>query len=119
MAGKMVAFCGSDSPERAYPPFMLGLGALASELEVMLFFTMSGLNIVKKGGAERIELPNAPMTLPEFIEKAQELGARMVACSAAFSIAGVAEDDIIDGVTIGGVATFVSEAEEADIVLTF
>ena len=116
---KMAIFCGSDSPEKAYPPFMLGLGALASELEVMYFFTMSGLNIVKKAKAENIVLPGAAMSLPEFIQQAQELGARMVACSAAFAIAGVTEEDLIEGVTIGGVATFVSEAEEADIVLTF
>lgn len=119
MAKKMVIFCGSDSPEKAYPPFMLGLGALASEMEVMFFFTMSGLNIVKKGGADSIKLTNAPMPLPEMIQKARDLGARMVACSAAFPIAGVTEGDIIEGVTIGGVATFVSEAEEAAIVLTF
>jgi predicted peroxiredoxin len=116
---KMVVFCGSDTPEKAFPPFMLGLGALASELELMLFFSMSGLNIIKKGGADQIKLPNAPMTLPEFIDKARDMGARMVACSAAFPIAGVREEELVDGVTVGGVATFVAEAEEADIVLTF
>lgn len=115
----MVVFCDSDAPEKACPPFMLGLGALASELDVMLFFTMSGLNIIKRGGAKDIQLPNAPMTLPEFVQKARDMGARMVACSAVFPMAGVTEEDIIEGVTIGGVATFVSEAEEADIVLTF
>ncbi len=116
---KMVIFCGSDSPEKAYPPFMLGLGGLAIDMDVMYFFTLSGLNIIKKGNAENIVLPNAPMSLPEFIQKAQELGARMVACSAAFPMTGVTEEDLIEGVTIGGVATFVSEADEADIVLTF
>jgi predicted peroxiredoxin len=115
----MVVFCGSDAPEKAFPPFMLGLGALASDLELMMFFTMSGLNIVRKGGADKIKLANAAMTLPEFVDEAREMGATMVACSAAFPIAGIEEDELIDGVTIGGVATFVSEAQEADIVLTF
>jgi len=116
---KMVIFCGSDEPEKAFPPFMLGMGALVSDMELFLFFSMSGLNIVRKGGAEKIELPGAAMTLPEYIEKAVELGARMVVCSAVFPIFDVDEDDFIDAATIGGVATFVSEAEEADIVLTF
>lgn len=119
MAAKMVVFCGSDAPEKAFPPFMLGLGALATDLEVMLFFTMSGLNIVRKDGAESINLAGASMPLPEMIQKAQDMGARMVACSAAFPIAGIAEEDLIDGVECGGVATFVIEAEAADIVLTF
>ena len=41
MAKKMVVFCGSDHPEKAFPPFMLGAGALAIDMELMLFFTMT------------------------------------------------------------------------------
>ena len=119
MATKMMIFCGSDDPQRAFPPFMLGSGALATEMEVTMFFTMSGLNIVKRGGAEKIVLPGAPKTLPEFIKVVQEGGAKMIACSAAFPIAGIKEQDLIEGVECGGVATFVIGAEEADIVLTF
>jgi predicted peroxiredoxin len=119
MAKKMLIFCGSDTPEKAFPPFMLGSGGLALDMEVTLFFTMSGLNIVRKGGAEKIVLPGAPKTLPEFIKVMREGGAKMIACSAAFPIVGIKEQDIIDGVEFGGVATFVSGAEEADVVLTF
>ncbi len=119
MAEKMLIFCGSDDPQRAFPPFMLGSGALANDMEVTLFFTMSGLNIIRKGGAEKIDLPGTPMTLPEFMEIMREGGARMIACSAALPIVGMKEDDIIPGVEFGGVATFVNGAEEADIVLTF
>ena len=119
MAAKMMIFCGSDDPQKAFPPFMLGAGALATDMEVTMFFTMSGLNIVRKGGAEKIVLPGAPKTLPEFINVVREGGAKMIACSAAFPIAGVKEPDLIEGVECGGVATFVIGAEEADIVLTF
>ncbi len=119
MATKMMIFCGSDDPQRVFPPFMLGSGALATDMEVTMFFTLSGLNVVKKGGAEKIVLPGAPKTLPEFIKVVQEGGAKMIACSAAFPIVGVKEQDLIEGVECGGVATFVIGAEEADIVLTF
>ena len=119
MADKMVIFCGSDDPERAFPPFMLGTGAAAYDMEVMMFFTMSGLRIVKKGYAETITMENCPKTMPEFIEVAKEMGIRMVACSAAFPMFGISNDDVIDGVEIGGVATFITEASEAKIVLTF
>jgi predicted peroxiredoxin len=43
----------------------------------------------------------------------------LIACSAAFPIVDITEEDLIDGVECGGVATFVSAAEEADVVLTF
>ena len=116
---KMLVFCGSDEPQRAFPPFMLGAGALALEMEVTMFFTMNGLNIVRRGGAEKIALEGAPKTLPEFVQVLQEGGAKMIACSAAFPIAGMQEQDLIDGVECGGVATFVSAAEESEVVLTF
>ena len=119
MAKKMWIFCGSDDPQKAFPPFMLGAGALALDMEVNLFFTMSGLNIVKKGGAEKIILENAPKTLPDFVDILREGGAKMIACSAAFPIVGCQEEDLIEGVECGGVATFVSGSEEADVVLTF
>ena len=119
MAGKMWIFCGSDEPQKAFPPFMLASGGLLLDMEVNMFFTMNGLNIVKKGGAEKIVLAGAPKTLPEFIEIMREGGANMIACSAAFPIVDCTEEDLISGVECGGVATFVSGAEEADVVLTF
>jgi predicted peroxiredoxin len=119
MAKKMVVFCGSDEPQKAFPPFMLGVGAQAMDMELMMFFTMNGLNIIRKGGAEKIKLEGAPKTLPEFIEAVREGGAELVACSAAFPIVGCKEEDLIEGVECGGVATFVDEAEGADTVLTF
>ena len=119
MARKMLIFCGSDDPERVYPPFMLGSGAMAMDMELMLFFTLTGLNIIRKGGAEKIKIDGAPMTIPEFLDIVREGGAELVACSAAFPIVGCTEEDLIDGVECGGVATFVDEAETADIVLTF
>ena len=119
MAKKMLIFCGSDDPYKAFPPFMLASGALAMDMEVTLFFTLSGLNIIKNGGAEKIKLPGAPKTLPEFIKIMQESNVTFIACSAAFPIVDCKEEDLIEGVECGGVATFVSDADEADIVLTF
>ena len=119
MAEKMLIFCGSDDPQKAIPPFMLAVGGVTLDMEVTMFFTMRGLNIVRKGAAEKIVLPNAPNTLPEFIDIAQDSDVRMIACSAALPIVGMQEDELIEGVEFGGVATFVLEAQEADVVLTF
>ena len=119
VAKKMLIFCGSDAPEKAFPPFMLAAGALSAEMEVTLFFTMSGLNIVRKGGAAGITLEGAPKTLPEFVDLVKELGAGLVACSAAFGIAKMKEEDLVEGVITGGVATFIKDAQAADVILTF
>ncbi|MDD4266990.1 MAG: DsrE/DsrF/DrsH-like family protein [Thermoguttaceae bacterium] len=116
---KILIFCGSDDPHKSFPPFMLGCGAQALDMDLTLFFTLSGLNIIRRGYAEKIQLAGAPATLPKFIAVAKENGARLIACSAAFPILGIKADDFIEGVDFGGVAEFVSLAEEADVVLTF
>jgi predicted peroxiredoxin len=117
--GKMLIFCGSDDPPKAFAPFMVAAGALAMDMDLTFFFTMNGLNIIRKGGAEKIVLPGAPKKISDFLEIMQESGARMIACSAAFPIVGIKEEDLIDGVECGGVATFVNAAQEADAVLTY
>jgi predicted peroxiredoxin len=116
---KVTIFCGSDTPEKAFPPFMLAMGADAMEMDVTLFFTMSGMNIVAKGEAEKIVFPGAPKTLPEFIRAAQEAGVKMIACSAAIPLMGYQEDSFIDGVEIAGIARFFEEALQSKVVLTF
>lgn len=119
MAKSVWIFCGSDTPQRAFPPFMLASGALAMEMNVNLFFTMDGLHLVEKGGAEKVVLQGAARSLPALLEGAQEAGARFIACSAVLADMGVRAEDLIDGVEFGGVATFVDGAVEADLVLTF
>lgn len=119
MSGKMLIFCGSDEPKKALPPFMLGSGAIAMDMDVTLFFTLTGLNIVRKGGADKIVLRGAPKSIPEFLKIMQESGVKMVACSAAFPIVGIDERDLIEGVECGGVATFIDAAQESDVVLTY
>ncbi|MGD8726633.1 MAG: DsrE/DsrF/DrsH-like family protein [Gemmatimonadales bacterium] len=119
MKKRLWIFCGSDQPQKAYPPFMLASGALALDMDVTLFFTMDGLHIVEKGGAEKIRLNGEPHGLSSLMETVREGGGKMIACSALLEAEGLREEDIIDGVEFGGVATFVSGAEEADVVLTF
>jgi uncharacterized protein len=116
---KIWIFCGSDTPQKAFPPFMLAAGALAMDMDVTLFFTMDGLHLVEKGGAERVAMAGEPQPLPDLVKTVQAGGGRMIACSAFLQAEDVRAEDIIEGVEFGGVATFVNGAQEADVVLTF
>jgi len=57
------------------------------------------------------------MMLPEMIKQAQELGIKMVACSMSMDVMGIKKEELIDGVEIGGVATYLCEASEAGVNL--
>jgi peroxiredoxin family protein len=60
---------------------------------------------------------NSVHTLPELIASAQAGGARFIACTMTMDLLGIAESDLIDGVELGGVATFLGEAAESTTTL--
>ncbi len=58
--------------DMAYPPLILATAAAAMGMDVEVFFTFYGLNIVKKGGAERLKVapianPAMPVPMPNII----------------------------------------------------
>jgi len=55
--------------------------------------------------------------LPKLLEQAREQGVRLVACEMSMNVMEIAKSDLIDGVEIGGVATFIAEASESKIQL--
>lgn len=56
-------------------------------------------------------------TLEELMESARKSGVNFVACNMSMDIMGIKKEELIDGVTIGGVATFLGSAEESDMSL--
>lgn len=56
---------------------------------------------------------NVP-SLPDLIGAAKASGVRLVACTMTMDLLGIREEDLIDGVELGGVATFLGEANESN-----
>ncbi len=56
-------------------------------------------------------------SLESLIQQAQENGIEFVACNMSMDIMGIKKEELIDGVTIGGVASFLGAAEESDMSL--
>lgn len=56
-------------------------------------------------------------SLEELIAQAQKNGIEFVACNMSMDIMGIKKEELIDGVTIGGVASFLGSAEESDMSL--
>lgn len=55
--------------------------------------------------------------LPRLLEQAQELDIKLIACEMSMNVMEIAKDDLVDGVRIGGVGTFIAEASESKIQL--
>ena len=54
-------------------------------------------------------------SVPDLVKICQESGVRLIGCQMTMDVMGVKRSDLIDGVEIGGAATFLDYAAEADI----
>jgi len=140
--------------DAAYPPFILGTAAAAMDMEVAIFFTFFGLQILKKGKIDKLKVapianPAMPVPMPniigmlpgmtaaatammnswmkkakvaklsELFQMSKELGVRLIACQMTMDVMGIKREDLVDGLEIGGAATFLEFASHSAITLTF
>jgi len=56
-------------------------------------------------------------SLPELIESAQMMGVKMIACTMSMDVMGIREEELIDGIELAGVASYLGEAEEGNVNL--
>ena len=57
------------------------------------------------------------VSLPELMATAKEQDVKMVACSMSMDVMGFREEELIDGLEFAGVASYLSEADEANVNL--
>ena len=53
-------------------------------------------------------------TLSELIQQAKDSGIKFIACNMSMDVMGIKEEELIDGVEIGGVAKYISESNNAN-----
>ncbi len=154
-ATKRLAIIASHGTmDAAYPPFILATAAAAMDMEVAIFFTFFGLQILKKGRIDKLKVapianPAMPVPMPniigmlpgmtaaatammnswmkkakvsklsELLEMSKELGVKLIACQMTMDVMGIKREDLIDGLEVGGAATFLEFASHSAITLTF
>jgi peroxiredoxin family protein len=69
---KVAIIASKGTLDMAYPPLILATAAAAMDMEVELFFTFYGLNIIKKGGAQHLKVapianPAMPVPMPNIL----------------------------------------------------
>ena len=66
---KMTLIASKGTLDMAYPPLILATTAAAMDVDVTIFFTFYGLEIIKKGNADKLKVsplgnPAMPMPMP-------------------------------------------------------
>lgn len=71
-AKRLAIIAAHGTMDLAYPPFILATAAAAMEMESAIFFTFYGLNILKKGHIDELQVaplanPAMPMPVPNMV----------------------------------------------------
>ena len=159
MAKKLAIIAVHGSMDMAYPPLILATAAVAMDMVAAISFTFYGLQIIKKGNADKLRVapvanPAMPQPVPglsvpnlfgvlpgmtavatgmmnswmkksnvaklgELLDMAVEMDVRMIACQMSMDVMGIKKEDLIDGIEVGGAATFLEYASDDAIALSF
>ncbi|HLR63341.1 MAG TPA: DsrE/DsrF/DrsH-like family protein [Lentibacillus sp.] len=115
----------------AYKVFNIATAAAASDKEVGIFFTFEGLNLIHKEAHKKLPLPEGKEHFQEGFEKAnvpsisdllsmaQEMGVKLIGCQMTMDVMNLEKEAFVGGVEVGGAATFIEFAKDADMSLTF
>ncbi|MHA1977758.1 MAG: DsrE/DsrF/DrsH-like family protein [Candidatus Hodarchaeales archaeon] len=149
---RMAIISANGTLDAAYPPVILASTAAAMDMEVAIFFTFYGLDLIHEKRSKKLKVspianPAAPMPIPNIVgmipgmtamatwmmkrwmkganvakfielrEMCLESGVRMIGCQMTMDVMGIKEKDLIDGTELGGAATFLEFAMDADITL--
>jgi peroxiredoxin family protein len=71
-ATRLAIIAGHGTLDAAYPPLILSTAAVAMDMEAAIFFTFYGLEILKKGKADHLQVapianPAMPMPVPNIV----------------------------------------------------
>jgi peroxiredoxin family protein len=126
---KLAIVVSEGAFDKGMMAMIIGNTAAAMGMEVNIFFTFFGLNLLKKGA--RPKLPGmyrlftgmfekkmakgGVENFPQQLETAKELGVKLFACSTSMNLMGIGKEDMIDGVEVLGASGFLNIAADTDM----
>lgn len=109
---------GVDTPKRLYAPVVLAMTAAAMGIDATIYFLITGITVVRKGAAEKIQEGSFP-PLKEFMDQAHAAGVKFLICEASTQLLNIPRGDFIEEGEIVGAATLNDLVLEADGVMWF
>jgi peroxiredoxin family protein len=107
---KQKIYSGKNMIEKAFTA-ALPAGTTQLGLSKMNFFG-AGASIMRK-----LMKDHEVTSLSEMVEMAQEMGVKMTVCDMSRELLGVRDDELIDGLEMGGVAAFMGDAARSKVSL--
>ena len=110
---------GPADPELATIPFVMAGAALASDVDVVLGFQGSGVELMRKGVAEAVAADAFP-PLAKLVADTRDLGALFLVCSPCLKSRGIdMSSDLVEGAEVVAAARFIAEVTSATSSLVY
>ena len=104
----ITTFTNNDADRVATPP-VLANSALANGKDVLIWLTMDGVELVKKGAAETL-IPKSLAPVSELLDNHIDNGGRIGICPPCAQTHGVSDENIIDSAELMGAVAMLDEA---------
>jgi len=114
----IISTAGVDHPEKATLPFVIGVAAQATDVEVVMILQADAVVLSKQGEAEKV-LAKGLMPVKELIDSYVEEGGKLLLCSPCLKERGISTDELVEGSVTIAAGTVVSEVLSATNVLTY
>jgi predicted peroxiredoxin len=105
--------------ERSSVAWSIANAGIASDLEVTVFLVASGVDWVRKGGAEVAHLNPLDPSLKDLIGNLMSGGGKVLVCPPCAKVRGYSEGDLLDGVTIAGAPAMLEVVKQGAATLSF
>ncbi len=128
---RIAIICANGDLAAAYKTLNIATAGAAMGAEVGIFFTFGGLQVLHRQASAQLPAPpgmegiggalaaHQVPSVPELLAMAREMGVKLVACQMTMDVMGVRAEDLIDGIEVGGAATFLAFASDAQVTLSF
>jgi len=129
MAEKMAMVVSTNAIDKLITVFNMALGGASMGMEVILFFSFHGIELLKKDkSGDSYQKPNRSLekmmahpkfpSLDQMVMMCKEMGVKFIACSQSMEFMGLTREDLLPVVdSVAGVATFLADAGDSKINL--
>ena len=105
--------------ERASVAWSIANGGINAGLDVSVFLVSNGVDWVRKGAADAVQLNPLDPTMKDMIQNVLNNGSQVGVCPPCAKVRGYDEKDLLDGVTIVGSIAIHGPILEGAAALTF
>lgn len=115
----VVVVTNGFSDERASVAWSIANGGIASGFKITMFLVSSGVDWVRKGGAEVARMNPLDPPVKEMIQNVIDSGGTIMVCPPCAKVRGYEQEDFIDGVELAGSTAMLGVVSEGAKTLTF